>query len=237
MFFYLAFPLLLIGIGKNWPWKLAGTIGIIGGYALAARIFAIPPTSPDPLDLTITYLTYASPLFRSFEFVLGMAVYVHWKRMNAAERVGTRIEAAMIAGLVLWLVVGWHHAAKLFEREPTLEIWYASAGSSLVCAAAIYVFAGGRGVIGRLLSLKAFVWLGEISFALYMCHQIIMKWLFLQNLEGKLTLPPLWVAILICIAAAAALHHLVEKPAQWALNDLGRSLRSRRSAKLAAQLQ
>jgi peptidoglycan/LPS O-acetylase OafA/YrhL len=73
-----------------------------------------------------------------------------------------------------------------------------------------------------MLSHPGLVWLGDISFALYMCHQIIMKWVKIQEIEGKMALPPAWLVIVGCIAAAALLHHAVERPAQNGLKRLGR---------------
>jgi peptidoglycan/LPS O-acetylase OafA/YrhL len=32
-----------------------------------------------------------------------------------------------------------------------------------------------RGVIGKFLSLRVFVWLGEISFSIYMLHQVLLR--------------------------------------------------------------
>lgn len=77
--------------------------------------------------------------------------------------------------------------------------------------------AAGRGPAGQLLSLRPLVWLGEISFAFYMVHQIIMKALYLAALEGRITPASPLLVITLCIGAAAVLHHLVERPARAAL--------------------
>jgi len=237
-FFYLSFPFLVRGIRRNWPAKLTATAGLIVGYALAARLLAIPPVSTEPTDLTINFLVYASPLFRGFEFVLGMAVHVVWSKNRASgrpsPRVATLVELAVLALVLAWTVVGYGPAEALFRLDPTLAIWRANAGSTFIVAIVIFVFASGHGVVGRVLSLPLFVWLGEVSFALYMCHQIIMKWFFLQHLENKMALAPLWVVLAACMVAAALLHHLVERPANSGIRSLGARLLSRRVAKPAS---
>jgi len=65
--------------------------------------------------------------------------------------------------------------------------------------------------------MQPFVWLGEISFALYMVHQILMKALYLRALEGKMEPAGPLLVFPLCLVAAAVLHHLVEKPARAAI--------------------
>lgn len=230
MFFYIAFPFLLVGFNKNWPIKIAISIAFIGLYAVIAQAFHIPVASVELTDLTVTYMTYASPLFRGFEFVLGMLVYLGWRRLVQTEfKIGTTLEIAAVALLIYWMIDGIYRFNFLFNWNGTINLWYGNSGSAFVCAIVIFVFAGGTGLLGRFLSLRPLIWLGEISFALYMCHQIIMKWMWLKSLEGKLTLPPVWVGVLLCIAVAALLHHQVELRAQKFLKQLGRKMRSGRT--------
>ena len=80
-FFYLMFPLLLKDIHRTWPWKLALFAAIIGAYGALFALFEIPAYS-DPQDLSVMFLASSSPLFRGFEFVLGMASYVMWQTLN-----------------------------------------------------------------------------------------------------------------------------------------------------------
>lgn len=167
-----------------------------------------------------------------------MAVHVVWSKHRTSgrpsPRVATLVELAVLALVLAWTVVGFGPAEALFRLDPTLAIWRANAGSTFIIAIVIFVFASGHGVIGRLLSLPLFVWLGEVSFALYMCHQIIMKWFFLQHLESKMALAPLWVVLAACMVAAALLHHLVERPANTGIRSLGARLLGRRVAKRAS---
>lgn len=75
--FYLAFPFLLVNVERNWHWKLLGAALIVGWFlAIASGLPVVSAT--DAVDKAS--LTYANPLFRGFEFCLGMATWVLWDR-------------------------------------------------------------------------------------------------------------------------------------------------------------
>ena len=215
MFFYLAFPLLLVGIRRNWYWKLACAVGIICAYAIVASVFHIPATSERLTDLTITFLCYASPLFRGFEFVLGMSAYVVWRRLRTyipGLLVGTVLEAAAVVVVILWFRNMPHLAL-----SPTFQFWLNSAGGCGVFAILIVAMASASGVIGKALKWRPLVWLGEVSFALYMVHQLLMKWIYIKQLEGQIGPVGPVTVFGACLIAAAILHHLVEGPARKSL--------------------
>ncbi len=70
----------------------------------------------------------------------------------------------------------------------------------------------GRGLLARILSTKPLVWLGEISFALHLEHQVTMKWSHLMNIEGQMDPAGPVLVVGACIALAALLQHGVEVP-------------------------
>jgi hypothetical protein len=80
-------------------------------------------------------------------------------------------------------------------------------GSCWIFAILIVIFAGGHGVIGRLLSIAPLVWLGEVSFAIYMVHQILLK-IFTPH-------PQIFTELVFfptLIAVVAVLHYAIERP-------------------------
>jgi peptidoglycan/LPS O-acetylase OafA/YrhL len=216
MFFYLAFPFLFVNIERTWHWKLAICAGFIVVYHLVVSLAGIPPASGFK-ELNASFLTYASPLFRGFEFVLGMSSYVGWRWLSRLKMTVTMANLLEVAAVLI--VAGWYYWAKnalapLLQWSLTFSLWYSTCGACGIFAILIVAFASGKGLIGRFLSLRAFVWLGEISFALYMVHQILMKWFYLKNLEGKMEPASIVLVIGACIFSAAILHHLVENPAR-----------------------
>ena len=147
MFFYIAFPLLLVGIRRNWYWKLACGVAIICAYEVVASVFHIPATSERLTDLTITFLCRASPLFRGLEFVLGMSAYVAWRRLHTyipGLLVGTVLEAAAVLVVILW----FRNMPELV-LPPTFQFWFNSAGGCGVFAILIVAMATGSGVIAK----------------------------------------------------------------------------------------
>jgi len=105
----------------------------------------------------------------------------------------------------------------LFAWSGAVAHWFHIGGACLVFAPLIIVFAGARGVIGQNLSLPPLVWLGEVSFCLYMVHHIVMKWFFIKQLEGVIQALPMLPVLAACLAMAGLLHYLIERPCQHRL--------------------
>jgi peptidoglycan/LPS O-acetylase OafA/YrhL len=136
-------------------------------------------------------------------FALGCALFLAW-RATVADRRKSLLGAAFFGAAVL--------AAAQFGA-PDILIVVASAG--LIITLAQVSKAG-----SRLLTQRVFVYLGEISYCVYM---VSIPWslLFvnaaakLLHLQGKQLPWPVWIVFaLSVIPVAAAAHHLVERPAR-----------------------
>ncbi|MGE0280956.1 MAG: acyltransferase family protein [Rhizobiaceae bacterium] len=75
----------------------------------------------------------------------------------------------------------------------------------------IFVLAIGQGAISRALRNPAMVFLGEISFATYMCHLIILMALERSSLTSSFALPAYFGLVYL---TSAVLYFIVERPAQ-----------------------
>jgi peptidoglycan/LPS O-acetylase OafA/YrhL len=108
-----------------------------------------------------------------------MASWVLWDRYLRGVQAGviawTVAELAVLTGVSLWLTMLFVPEAGMFPLRWMAPLWVTPSGSCWVFAILIATFAGGHGAVGRLLSIALFVWLGEISFAIYMVHQILFK--------------------------------------------------------------
>jgi len=212
MYFYLAFPFLLKNLESTWARKL-----LLAAYC-AVAVFAVGALLQLPVEfvtdnrVTVSALTYANPLVRGFEFVLGMSTYLLWSRrispLDLSLRVWTIIEMAALLLIALWLTLG------VASIEPALpspaSMWFDTSGSCFLFAGLILVFASGRGWLGKLLTARVMVWLGEVSFAIYLYHQIVLR-AFGPFLLARFSADAAaLIALAIILAIAAANHRWLE---------------------------
>jgi peptidoglycan/LPS O-acetylase OafA/YrhL len=120
-----------------------------------------------------------------FDFAIGVLAWRLHQRLGGIELNAALLTLAEIAliGLMLWL------------------LWIPGKdGSWVLLAAPLYavmvlVFARDRGLIARALHARPFVWLGQLSFALFMVH---LFWVILPNRFGPGILAamghPDWIA-------------------------------------------
>lgn len=212
MFFYLAFPLLLINIRETWRLKLMSALAVVCLMLLAGKALALPAQG-GVYDLTLESLLATNPATRGFEFCLGMAAYVFWMRFRRIEMgiwLATATEAAVVAAAAVWLRYGFNWIFAYLAPYDGVSAIYGLSGSSFVFAAVFVALADAKGYIGQALSLPIAVWLGEISFAVYMVHQLVMKIIALSH--PQMTSP--YIVYGSIIVLAALLHHLIELPAR-----------------------
>jgi peptidoglycan/LPS O-acetylase OafA/YrhL len=93
-----------------------------------------------------------------------------------------------------------------------VDEWANHVGLTPFAAILIYVFAHQQGALSKALSHRWLVFLGEISFALYLVHQIALRYFQQHALRTD------WIGFCAFIACAllmaAALHLLIENPAR-----------------------
>jgi peptidoglycan/LPS O-acetylase OafA/YrhL len=207
-FFYALFPWLTPALARRRPSAryavvavvLAGcaTVAVIGSLAWGGR-YDVP--------------LYESPLVRAGEFVLGVALGLAlrdgWVPSVRRRTAWSAAAAAAVAALAL----GWARA------------WPIPRGISDVIAigplALVLMAYAGRDLRGRCcwMGRRWMVYLGQLSFAFYLVHQLALD--AVLNRVAPLTDPTVlgagWrtaLALLVSLAGAAALHHLVELPGQ-----------------------
>ncbi len=199
VFFYLNFLWLIGNLRRTWHWKLAVSLAGAGVMMAVWRLAGVPVSTPDPMGLDGTGLIYIGPLARLFEFVTGMGFALAFRAMAASGRVlpgaggATAIEAVLAAIVLFQLVhagAGWFAngpPAGLFPIE--LRLWLERSGAAPLHGLLILVFAFQRGMVSRVLAAKGFVLLGEISYGIYMLHQILIVWMKI-NPELVALVPP-----------------------------------------------
>ncbi|WP_312555307.1 acyltransferase family protein [Empedobacter brevis] len=200
LFFYLMFPFYII-----WLYKFP-KLNYILLAAIPIIIFAEPYFRTNlKLEKAIFYI---NPFVRSLDFILGIVTCQFYKKIkdsNINFSKGTFMELSAILLLILFFY--FHHdIARAFRYG--IYYWVPMVGIVLV-------FALQKGFFSQLLQHKSLVYLGEISFAFYMIHMIVIKY-------GNQYLPPIndftkiGIYFIVALILSALTFEYFEKPvAKW----------------------
>lgn len=176
MGFYLLFPFLILGFRQSWWWKLIGVMVVLASVLTFCVMGNIPGSSPDNAN-SITYhgLVYISPFARLFEFFTGMLTGLFFLQREVSNpnkflwtvlEIVTPFVAAMnsLCGIAL-MMTPW----------PAVNEYLMHSGSVFTLALVILVYSFQKGFVSSFLSKPVFVFLGEISFSVYLLH-VILYW-------------------------------------------------------------
>ncbi|MDG2013365.1 MAG: acyltransferase [Pirellulaceae bacterium] len=228
LFFYLFFPLLLLGRRKFFVWKLLIVFVVAFGFLMWMQNLVRANSAPQWLNEVAVVIAF--PVMRLPEFGVGMATCMVMRRFNApfASSPAPHLSRFLVDSLwelgavvfliTLWLATmysGFLHYLYVSEDFGRLySTWLRVSGGIFVYPVLIYVFASRRGILGMLLASRLGVWLGEISFAFYLIHQIVIVELNYQVLND---LQFAVFSFLIALFSAALLHIVIEMPCRNAL--------------------
>lgn len=170
------------------------------------------------------------PIARLGEFVLGMCL-AHAMRTGWLPRL--RAGATMVASLLLLAVIAvtvatsWLGPLEAVIR-PFINEWMLVTCAALITAVAARDLRGGR----SLLRHPVLVRLGEASYAFYLVHATVIYAVLsvVGRQLGPIALAWYPLMLAVCIAAAFALHLLVEKPMERRLRRWGDAREERRRA-------
>jgi peptidoglycan/LPS O-acetylase OafA/YrhL len=238
--FYVLFPFLIYRFGATWMWKLLAAAALLLGIIVSCTIWKIPSYSDSYNGVTNFSLLYISPLGRLFEFVLGMSTALWWHRLRPLVGsnvwIWTLAEVAAV-GAALWCMrYGTYYLIQMAQltKLPVAQEWLIHAGSCFSFAALIWIMASGTGLIGRFFSSPLFVFLGEISYATYMLHQVMMD--AYRNYLPWLPAIPHQLEFLafaaVLLVTSALVYLFIEQPLRTRIRSLG--LRRKQQAQLTA---
>lgn len=196
--FYAAFPLFIRGVRRirdRSLWPIACLVGI--------SIVAVPIVAM-PMDHDLAHwFTYVLPATRALEFVLGM----------------------LLARIVLsgqWIGLGlWHALALLglgYVTSQFLPEQFRYVGGIFIPLALLIPAAAVADLRGTPSPWRnrTWVWLGEISFAFYLLHQLVIRTVDKLSGDRAWSTAPglLLVAVMLGLSVLGAflLHRLVERP-------------------------
>ncbi|MBM3662114.1 MAG: acyltransferase [Actinobacteria bacterium] len=178
--------------------------------------------------------------FRLDEFALGMGLAVavaHWDRVGRVRpawlRTGwTTLASWSVASLLFWITatrLGLPPSPVLSAREATAMRGMYSLVAILVVLPA--VLAAGRGQLARtVLANRVAIWLGLISYGIYLWHEafqdLFLRWTGDEPLRAPFLGMLVWTLVLSIVAGAAS-WYLVERPAMgWGRRTVRREQRA-----------
>ncbi|NEY35257.1 acyltransferase family protein, partial [Streptomyces sp. PRKS01-65] len=207
--FYLSFPLWAALIRRVRPERLwwgagAAALAVILAPAVATALPEHPLLPWQPLPEYQYWFVYLFPPVRMLEFVLGIFLA---RIVQEGRWIGLRVPVAaalFVAGYALALQV---------------PVLYGYAAATVVPVALLIPAAATADIDGTrsLLRGRTLVWLGEVSFAFYLVHRLVLMYGHRALGEGR-TWPAaeavalLALALAVALALAAALYHGVERP-------------------------
>lgn len=230
-FFYLMFPLIL-ALGAKWGIAMvAACTALAYGWATArgcfqdAAAFELPGDSYSPTCISILFYW---PVGRLWEFALGMAL-CGARGWISKERNEPLIQTCLIAVVVPLFIA--QAIFRISYSEPYFTILFGLWELNVLLGAALIFALSLSGPATGLLSRKALVLAGEISFSIYMVHMLIIR----ASMDWKIGSD--WPAMAhfigissLTIAISALIYLAIEKPSRaWLKQAFKRADQSRLS--------
>ncbi|MCR8975494.1 acyltransferase family protein [Pseudomonas sp. S11P7] len=226
-FFYALFPF-IIPFAKARPQLLAiGSVVLIVLMVMISSLLNLSTNEPSG-GVTAWGVLYISPATRLAEFMAGMIAYQAAIKIHAGSELWSRTKATCLEVGALLLAVGamssltWLSKHTLAYVVPQASVWVLVAGSFIPFCFLIAVLSGQRGALSGFLTWGPLVYLGKISFSLYMVHQLVIRYMYKWNGGGfdsnwLLFYISYWLISIVC---AAAVYHFIENPLQAPLRRI-----------------
>ncbi len=229
MFFYFMFPFFLIG-GQKRFWIKYVLLWLV--VLAAVKGIQILDNQPAWASYDLERVCHVNPFLRLPEFCTGMGVgFIFFNRESQRSRSSFTHSVVEITVLLLipgfsWVMREYRVVGEVRHADwggPAMALWVQYTAMVFVFAIVIYVFSRSQGILSKFLGSRAVVFLGEISFALYMIHWTVIIAVERQYDWSLANYSPLAVAgcvIVMSVSLAALLYKLVEMPAKNALLSL-----------------
>lgn len=214
IFFYLLFPVLCFLFSRFVDSSFTSNIALLMSAYLISIAMALAVGSSISQFSIQWWMALISPISRAFDFIVGTAagfLYIRVRDyLNITKAKGTLIEIASFMALFIFYL--WHH------NYATAYIWNNSIYFNLFIAALIFSFSFQSGVLSEILSVKWLTYLGEVSFSMYMVHQLMIR--YCERYVGSIVYhandikgASIQIGFFILIVMASILtYEIVEKP-------------------------
>ena len=206
LFFYAAFPMAFAVLRRQIFVRTSAIVLIILG-AIVVTDTVCPGIDPNWLGVVLPISCFAA-------FAVGIGVGV-WRRrlpaLGAGYLTGTAVQ---IGALTLALFANALFASHPIVATPAARSFVYLFGPAPFYGALLFALARYDGLVSRALSNPVTVYGGEISYSIYLFHEIIIRWRSSQSVA--LAPVPIWLqyagVLGTTFIVAALAHHLVERP-------------------------
>ncbi|WP_299767286.1 acyltransferase [uncultured Dokdonia sp.] len=196
MFFYTLFPVLLL------------TVAVLRKYIVFILLLPVVIIAIQPTTDTHHWVYYINPFFRVFDFILGILLYDFYLRYK--ENAWVKHNATLLESFAIVFFLACYFFRSGISQDFRWSIYYWIPMTFL-----IFIFSIQRGYISHILSKRVLIWLGEISFAFYMIHQLVIQVLWIINYKFRLFengYVLIAIALIISILGSGLLYRYFEKP-------------------------
>lgn len=204
VFFYLLFPFLINLIKPNQ--LLKNTV-----IAVSLTILTLSLLLYIPQDWH-HQLFYINPLARLYDFVMGIITFGFYKHIKATEiYLGTWFEVGAISTFII--LFAFHNQASAIIVN---SLYYIIPICLIILSISLE-----QGKISKFLQQKHLVILGEISFAFYMIHQLVIRYYLQLTTEPLLRYHAIDSVILFLISVGLSyfIYHYIEINAKNAIRN------------------
>lgn len=226
-FFYLCFPFLICRLSRTWLVKLLLAFALVIVMVTTSNLWHLPADSADQDEISKVALVYIHPLSRMLEFVFGMSLTLIWRRMVhkrfSGKLSGTMMELVAVGTVVACVL----YTPKIYLAGESLlgtagAVWISRVCSAPFLGLLIIVIALESGLISRLLSFPLAVFLGELSYSVFLLHQILLRYyrahdVVFSAIPGWIGYITYWSALLLL---AHLMWYLIEEPCRKLLTEL-----------------
>lgn len=199
--------------------------------AICIILAAIPGLFVKLFETSAPFSFYSMPIYRLPEFLSGVGICLLLYKYGV-RRVGT-------VGQLLIIVL---FASYLGKWGPLLPIYVGHNWITLpVMTFMILMLVTGKGIFSALLSNRAFIWLGRISYCFYSLQALMLRLIMTYHEPLVSAFPALSnnrylgaVAFVILVALSAAAYYLIEEPCRIKIRQMYRARQTRQTSLVPA---
>jgi peptidoglycan/LPS O-acetylase OafA/YrhL len=210
-FFYLCFPFIIYNWSNSWLWKTTLIFGTIFLFMWVCSYYNLPTYQLDS-QITSHGLLNVNPLSRIPEFLIGIMgahawlKYKKWFELDLLKASLLELIALVVLALNFFFYGQMYDSVAYIVPQWIsygFKVWIGNGIlASLSFVFLIMAFASGQGIFSRVLTVRFGLLLGEISFSIYLFHQIIYRFYasnigYFVGFSNKILFSGYWLILLL----------------------------------------